>query len=130
MKVGFYTVDTRHFEDGTTINIVELGNQLPFVVKRVYSLVLNQAGVKRGAHAHLNQTQLLYALSGHCIAKVWNQFGQMQSFDLSNSGQGLLLPQNHWIEIEALQPSVLVCLASEHYQNLQTLYNKSQFLNQ
>jgi hypothetical protein len=59
VKPTIINIDTRLFNDETTINICELDKEIPFEVNRIYSLILPKVNICRGKHAHLNQMQLI-----------------------------------------------------------------------
>jgi len=130
VKPRIVNIDTRLFNDETTINICELNNEIPFHVKRIYSLILPKINISRGKHAHLNQMQLILVLDGKLEIELTNTKNEKFQFVLENNTQSLLIPENYWIELRSLLPTVAVCLASQHFKDLETITDIHSFLNQ
>lgn len=130
MKPRIVNIDTRLFKDETTINICELNSEIPFDVKRIYSLILPKVNICRGKHAHLNQMQLILVLDGKLEIELTNVKNEKFQFVLENNAQAILIPENYWIELRSLLPTVAVCLASQHFKDLETITDIQSFLNQ
>lgn len=130
MKPTIINIDTRLFNDETTINICELNNEIPFEVNRIYSLILPKVNICRGKHAHVNQMQLILVLDGKLEIELTNTNNEKFQFIVENNARALLIPENYWIELRSLLPTVAVCLASQHFKDLQTITDIHSFLNQ
>lgn len=109
------------------IDVFEVEQTLHFSIKRIYFLYANHKDLVRGNHAHKNQKQVLFRLKGGAKVKLINQEGIEQLFVLED--QPLYIPANHWIELYMEKGSQIMCLAEQSYQDLQTITNKSVFLN-
>lgn len=108
------------------INFLELIKNLPFSAKRVYTLVTKNQKSKRGNHAHLNQDQLIMGVKGNSILKLTDKKGKIFEFNLDR--KAVIVPKNHWIEIEMKPNSVLLCIASRNYVDLISNFDKNDFL--
>jgi dTDP-4-dehydrorhamnose 3,5-epimerase-like enzyme len=88
---------------------------LPFELKRVYYLFDVPSNSFRGSHSHINQSEVLIALSGS-FEVVLNDGVEKKSFFLNKPNIGLYIPTGIWRELENFS-SGAVCLvfASENY---------------
>ena len=81
---------------------------LPFEFKRVYYLFDVPSNSFRGSHAHINQSEVLIALSGS-FEVVLNDGFEKKSFLLNKPNIGLHIPTGMWRELENFS-SGAVCL--------------------
>jgi dTDP-4-dehydrorhamnose 3,5-epimerase-like enzyme len=86
---------------------------IPFEIKRVYYLFDVPSTAYRGGHAHINQVELLVALSGSFDVKLHN--GIEETFvTLNKPDKGLLIEKGMWRELENFSSgSVCLVLASD-----------------
>ena len=86
---------------------------IPFKIKRVYYLFDVPSTAYRGGHAHINQVELLVALSGSFDVKIHN--GIEETFvTLNKPDKGLLIEKGMWRELENFSSgSVCLVLASD-----------------
>ncbi|PSG86086.1 sugar 3,4-ketoisomerase [Aurantibacter aestuarii] len=88
---------------------------LPYAIKRVYYLYDVPSGAKRGGHAHIDQSELLVAVSGSFDVIV-NDGQNKKTVTLNKPDQGLLIPKGIWRELENFSSgSVCLVLASDVY---------------
>jgi len=81
---------------------------IPFEIKRVYYLFDVPSSAYRGGHAHINQLELLVALSGSFDVKLND--GKEEAFvTLNKPDKGLLIEKGVWRELENFS-SGAVCL--------------------
>lgn len=81
---------------------------IPFDIKRVYYLFDVPSNAYRGGHAHINQLELLVALSGSFDVKLND--GKTQSLvTLNKPYKGLLIEMGTWRELNNFS-SGAVCL--------------------
>ncbi len=81
---------------------------VPFDIKRVYYLFDVPSSAYRGGHAHINQVELLVALSGSFDVKLND--GKTETFvTLNKPDKGLLIEKGVWRELENFS-SGAVCL--------------------
>jgi acetyltransferase-like isoleucine patch superfamily enzyme len=93
----------------------QLGQELPFVPRRVFA-VYNVPGSRvRGEHAHKKCSQLLVSLHGGCSVMVDNG-KQRQEFRLERPDLALLIPPMVWgTQFKHTPDAVLLVLASDDY---------------
>ena len=86
---------------------------IPFKIKRVYYLFDVPSTAYRGGHAHIDQLELLVALSGSFDVKLHN--GIEETFvTLNKPDKGLLIEKGMWRELENFSSgSVCLVLASD-----------------
>lgn len=89
------------------LSVVE-GNTIPFVSKRVYYLYDVPSGSKRGGHAHIEQQELLIALSGS-FDVVLKDGKNTKTITLNKPNVGLLIVSGIWRELKNFS-SGSVCL--------------------
>jgi dTDP-4-dehydrorhamnose 3,5-epimerase-like enzyme len=121
-------IDTRHFIDDTIINIWEFTSSFPIPVKRVYSLIFAAKNIERGNHAHLNQDQIIYVLSGKVQLTLTDKLFVKHEFTLENNSEAILIPSGFWLTLTSLEPSVVICFASQLFNDLETVTDINNFL--
>lgn len=86
---------------------------IPFEIKRVYYLFDVPSTAYRGGHAHINQLELLVALSGSFDVKLND--GKEETFvTLNKPDKGLLIEKGIWRELDNFSSgSVCLVLASD-----------------
>lgn len=97
------------------ISVAEAKSSLPFEIKRVYWTYYTPNDVLRGGHAHKKLNQIIFAVSGTIKFKVQDINGNKHVFELCSPNIGLFLPPFTWREIQFSHNAVLLCLASENY---------------
>jgi len=81
---------------------------IPFKIKRVYYLFDVPSTAYRGGHAHINQVELLVALSGSFDVKL-NDGIEETFVTLNKPDKGLLIEKGVWRELDNFS-SGAVCL--------------------
>lgn len=109
------------------IDVLEIEQEFSFSVKRIYFLYATHYDLVRGKHAHKNQKQILYKTKGRAKVLLLDNIGIEYSFALEN--QPLYIPENYWIELSMEKGTEIMCLAEQSYNDLQTITNKSVFLD-
>jgi len=95
--------------EDTRGNLAVIQNDvMPFNFKRVYYLFDVPSSAYRGGHSHINQHEVLIALSGSFTVTT-NNGNEKQSFLLNKPNVGLHLPTGVWRELENFS-SGAVCL--------------------
>lgn len=86
---------------------------IPFEIKRVYYLFDVPSTAYRGGHAHIDQLELLVALSGSFDVKLND--GKEETFvTLNKPDKGLLIEKGIWRELDNFSSgSVCLVLASD-----------------
>jgi mannose-6-phosphate isomerase-like protein (cupin superfamily) len=102
---------------------------LPFEFKRVYYLFDVPSSAFRGGHSHIDQQEVLIALSGSFEVTV-NDGSEKKHFLLNKPNVGLLIPIGIWRELENFSSSA-VCLvfASDDFLEEDYIRDFDEFLN-
>lgn len=123
-------IDLRKISDPRgNLTVIEGNGDIPFDIKRVYYLYDVPGGESRGAHAHRELYQLIIAASGSFTVTL-DDGKQKKSFNLKRSYYGLLVVPGIWRDLDDFSSgSVLLCLASEHYDASDYIRDYSEFLD-
>lgn len=109
------------------LSVIE-NNLIPFEVKRVYYLYDVPAGAERGGHAHIEQKELLIALSGS-FDVILNDGQTVKTVTLNKPYEGLLITEGIWRELKNFSSgSVCLVLASEIFMEEDYIRNFDSFL--
>lgn len=111
------------------ISVVENNENIPFEIKRAYWTYFTPNHVERGAHAHKALQQLIVAVSGIIEFVLIDKNGNKEKFILDNPDIGLLIPSGYWREIKFSHSAVLLCLASEKYDEKDYIRDYTEFRN-
>ena len=83
-------------------------NTIPYDIKRVYYLFDVPSSAYRGGHAHINQVEVLIALSGSFDVEV-DDGTEVSLITLNKPDKGLMLNKGVWRELENFS-SGAICL--------------------
>jgi dTDP-4-dehydrorhamnose 3,5-epimerase-like enzyme len=101
---------------------------IPFEFKRVYYLFDVPSNSFRGSHSHINQCEVLVALSGS-FEVVLNDGTEKKSFLLNKPNVGLYISTGIWRELENFSSgAVCLVLASDVYDEEDYIRDFNQFL--
>ena len=101
---------------------------LPFGFKRVYYLFDVPSTAFRGGHAHINQQEVLIALSGSFEVTV-NDGIEEKRYLLNKPNVGLLIPTGIWRELENFSSgAVCLVLASDDFLEEDYIRDFDEFL--
>jgi len=101
---------------------------LPFEFKRVYYLFDVPSNSFRGSHSHINQSEVLIALSGSFEVALNDGF-EKKSFLLNKPNIGLYIPTGIWRELENFSSgSVCLVFASDVYNENDYIRDFNEFL--
>lgn len=122
-------IDIRKFTDNRGyLSVIEGGMDIPFEIKRIYYLYMVPEAA-RGAHAHKELQQLLVATSGS-VDITLDDVKEKKTFHLDRPWKGLLVVPGLWRDLDNFSGgTVLMCLASEHYEAEDYIRNYNDFLN-
>lgn len=109
------------------ITVAEQNKNIPFGVKRVYWTYYTPNDVERGNHAHKKLEQVIVAVSGIIKFILEDTKGNKTEFILDSPNKGLYIPSMYWRTIKFSHNAVLLCLASEHYNENDYIRNKELF---
>lgn len=98
--------------------ICEGGIDIPFEIKRVFYIYGSDKDVVRGQHANRMTEFVLINVAGTSKVKVRDGKGNEAVFILNRPHTGIYLPKMVWKDMyDFSEDSVLLCLASEHYNS-------------
>jgi dTDP-4-dehydrorhamnose 3,5-epimerase-like enzyme len=98
------------------ISVAEHPENVPFEIKRVYWTYYTPNDVLRGHHAHKNLHQVITAVHGVIRFKLEHFNGNAFEFLLDSPEKCLYIPPGYWREIQFSNDAVLLCVASEKYE--------------
>lgn len=97
------------------LSVIQEGS-IPFEMKRVYYLYDIPSGGRRGGHSHIDQHELLIALSGS-FDVILNDGKDQKTVTLNKPNVGLLIVKGIWRELENFSSgSVCLVLASDVFK--------------
>ena len=111
------------------ITVAEEFKNVPFDIKRVYWTYFTPQDVIRGGHAHKDLQQIIFALSGIITFNTEDLEGNKKTFVLDHPSKGLYLPKLIWRDIHFTHNAVLLCLASENYDEQDYFRDFEEFKN-
>ncbi len=110
--------------------VIAEGNQdIPFDIKRVFYIYGSDNDVIRGQHANRNSEFVLINVAGKSKVKVMDGEGNEAIFCLNRPHTGIYLPTMVWKEMyDFSEDSVLLCLASTHYDDKEYIRDYDEFV--
>ena len=109
--------------------IVEGGKGVPFDIKRVFYIYGSSYDVVRGQHANKRTEFVLINVAGTSKVKVRDGLGNEAVFSLNRPHTGIYLPKMVWKDMfDFSEDSVLLCLASEHYDATEYIRDYDEFV--
>ena len=109
--------------------IIEGMEDIPFDIKRIFYIYGSDKDVVRGQHANKRSQFLLVNVAGTSKVKVRDGKGNEAVFSLNRPHTGIYLPQMVWKDMyEFSEDSVLLCLASEHYDPEEYIRDYNEFV--
>lgn len=109
------------------VSIAEFPDTIPFDIKRVYWTYFTPNNVLRGHHAHKKLHQMICAVNGSIKFKLEYLDGTTYEFLLDNPEKCLYIPPGYWREIQFSHSAVLLCLASEKYEEEDYIRDYDEF---
>ena len=95
---------------------LEAGREVPFDIRRVFTVQARRAGVTGGRHAHRVCRQLLVCVHGACEVSCAALLEERRSFTLDRPDLGLLIPASIWGEQHyRTADTVLMVLCDQPY---------------
>ena len=108
--------------------VIEGLHDVPFEIKRIFYIYGTTNDVVRGKHANKNSKFYLINVSGSCKVKL-NDGKEEIIVSLDKPNKGLYIPNMVWKDMyDFSQDSVLLVLASEHYDKKEYIRDKKEFL--
>lgn len=108
--------------------IMEGMEDVPFEIKRVFYIYGSDATVIRGQHANRKTEFVLINVSGQSKVRVKDGRGGEAIFLLNKPHMGIYLPKLVWKDMyDFSSDSILLCLASEHYDPEEYIRDYEEF---
>ena len=121
-------VFSQHGDDRGQLIALEEYKDIPFEIKRVYSMYDTKEGVRRGFHAHKNLQQILVCVHGSCDILLDNG-KEKKIISLEKPYEGLYVPNDMWREMYHFsEDAVLLVLASDIYREEDYIRDYDKFL--
>jgi dTDP-4-dehydrorhamnose 3,5-epimerase-like enzyme len=109
------------------LTAVESTRNVPFEIKRVYWSYYTPETVTRGRHAHYELQQVLVAVAGKVIISCEPPGGDAVVFVMDTPRVGLYIPALFWHVIQFSPGSVVMSLASTHYDEMDYIREYDDF---
>lgn len=117
-------------ERGNLVVVEGSGRDIPFVIERVFYMYGSDSEVIRGQHANRRTEFVLINVSGTSKVRVDNGFEE-EIIELNRPRMGLYLPTMLWKDMyDFSEDSVLLVLASEHYDGSEYIRDYEEFLKE
>ena len=125
MDINLISIPKIHDVRGN-LSVIE-GDTIPFLLKRVYYLYDVPSGSERGGHSHINQQEVLVAISGS-FDVLLNDGVNEKIVTLNRPNIGLLLPTGIWRELQNFSSgSVCLVLASDVFDEDDYIRDYNEF---
>jgi dTDP-4-dehydrorhamnose 3,5-epimerase-like enzyme len=109
------------------IRVFESSN-IPFSVKRVFTVLNSEVGTSRGKHAHKVCNQLICCVSGG-VRLICDDGSRKEEINMTPMSQGVLVPAGTWAEQLCLKEgSVIIVFCDQPYDESDYLRDYQQFL--
>ena len=120
----------RFTEPTGTLSVLEQGVHLPFQATRVFWVSgVPTPETERGAHAHRELRQVLFAASGRCQLDLEDTTGRKATFVLEAGGDGLYLEGPVWRTMHGFsRDCALVVLCDRKYSLDHVVRDRAEFL--
>lgn len=106
---------------------IEVGEDIPFVVNRLYYITDVPKNETRGYHSHNDLEQVLICLHGSVTIKVNTPYEE-EHVVLNKVNQGLYIGPMVWREMyDFSDDAVLLVLASKHYDEADYIRNYNEY---
>lgn len=110
--------------------VVEGMEDIRFDIKRIFYIYGSEASIVRGQHANRKSEFVLINVSGQSKVRVKDGKGNEAVFVLNRPHTGIYLPKMMWKDMyDFSEDSVLLCLASEHYDAEEYIRDYDEFVN-
>lgn len=108
--------------------VIEGNKDIPFEIKRVFYIYGSDGDVIRGQHANKESEFVLINVSGQSKVRITDGTEEF-IVELNKPMMGVFIPKMIWKDMYDFSPdSVLLCLASTHYNGSEYLRDFQQYL--
>lgn len=127
-KVGMLEFK-QHGDDRGHLVVMEEMEDIPFEIKRIFYIYGSDPDVVRGQHANKKSEFVLINVAGTSKVRVDDGKGNEAIFSLNRPHTGIYLPSLVWKDMyDFSKDSVLLCLASEHYDAKEYIRSYDEFI--
>ena len=110
------------------LRVFESAN-IPFSVKRVFTVLNSEVGSSRGKHAHKVCNQLICCVAGR-VKLICDDGLTKEEIEITPMSQGILVPAGVWAEQLCLEnSSVIIVFCDQPYDKSDYLRDYKEFLN-
>ena len=96
-----------------SLTLLEVGQDIPFPVERVFWIHNVPEGQERGQHANTELSEYLVAVSGSF--DIWTEdITGRKHYHLSSPSEGLLIPPGMWKVMSNFSPDAVVLVLASH----------------
>lgn len=119
----------QHGDDRGHLVVVEGMRDIPFDIQRIFYIYGSDSEVVRGQHANKKSEFVLINVAGTSKVRVDDGKGNEAVFSLNRPHTGIYLPTLVWKDMyDFSKDSVLLCLASEHYDPEEYIRSYDDFI--
>lgn len=132
IKDQYSIIEFQEFGDerGSLVVAEGSGKAIPFDIKRVFYMYGSDTDIVRGQHANRKTEFVLINVSGTSKVKMDNGY-ETEIVELNKPRMGLYVPTMMWKDMYDFSiDSVLLVLASEHYDGSEYIRNYEEFLKE
>ena len=122
-------IDLPEFRDDTrgTLAVATCGQQVPFAVRRAFTIYDMGVATQRGGHAHHRCQQFVLCVAG-AVDVVAEDADGIESFQISRPTSALYVPQLTWLTLTFLKlGTVIVVLSSEDFDEADYIWDRVEF---
>jgi len=116
-------------KDSGYISLIEGNSLLPFNPKRIYWIYDTPNGTERGGHFHHKLEQVIICISGQLNISLESINGFKKTYILNEPNKALYVPPGYWRDIIFHENAVLLCIASENYDENDYVRSYKEFKN-
>lgn len=110
--------------------VIEGNDSIPFDIKRVFYIYGSDESVIRGQHANRESEFVLINVAGTSKVRITDGLEEM-IVELNKPMMGVYIPKMIWKDMYDFSPdSVLLVLASTHYDSKEYIRNYEEYLNE
>ena len=125
---AYFIEFAEHGDERGNLVVVEGEKDIPFSIQRVFYIYGSDPDIVRGQHANRNSEFVLITVAGRSKVKVMDGLGNEVVFSLNRPRTGVYIPTMVWKEMYDFSPdAVLLCLASEHYDETEYIRDFDEF---
>lgn len=122
---------TQRGDDRGKLVVAEGGIDVPFDIKRIFYIYGSDSKVIRGQHANRKTEFVLINVAGTSKVKIKDGRGNEQEYCLDKPNVGVYIPKLFWKDMyDFSEDSVLLVLASEHYDNNEYIRDFEQYVKE